>query len=203
MELVLPDLSKSSCLSIRMCGEIVSSLNKDLMRWLKDAERFAAKFKQGEEVYFLGLILGGRSGKHVHIDIFHQAFAPETIKSKYVKLQQIFETLDRLSGLTIKRGVEGLFPVELKDLPKGGIIDSLFIETKAGNMSVKVKGADLAITGAPVNEISWFALEDEDTIGVRLEAVQNNATLSESYLTSALETLEQALNIFVLGRTSK
>ncbi len=105
-------------------------------------------------------------------------------------------------GKQVKTDLKAIFEIKLSELPEGGIIRALFFKTQTGNVSINVNGADFLITGAPVNSISWQAVPD-DKIGVIIDADNVETTISENYLTDTLERLESALNVFVLGKTTK
>lgn len=202
MPLKLPDFKSSHCVSVTVCGEIKSA-DRATAKWLRREKTRIGIANTGAGKAYLRVAFGGYSGRHLHVDVtkaslFKKPFRPSELSSA----EAIQKKLDRLIGEDVKSDLIGRFDIRLNELPDGGIIRSLFFETQTGDVAIKVNGASLSITGAPINSIRWKRLSNE-TIGVTLETENVETAISESYLTSALDRLEAALNVFVLGTSPK
>jgi hypothetical protein len=195
MQLKLPTLGNSRCVVLTACGEL-KGINADLKKWMADQGRMSAVIGQGKERRYLRVYFGGNSGNHLHIDLLRPSMLlskPEPTDS----LKDALKKLERFVGLEVVASFEGKFEVKIADLPSGGIIRSLLLESKTGNVEITVSGAQFTITGAPISEIRWLALSDEK-IGLSLEAEPVKTTITEGYLVKALDILETGLDVFVL-----
>jgi len=200
MPLKLPDFRRTHCVSI-VAGGMIESANAELLKWMKaEKPMIAACGSRSGKLFFRAHFGGNKAGNHLHIDVSKASFYSDKFKPPHVAApEQVQKKLERFMGKGITTDLRGLFEIKLSELPEGGIIRSLFFKTQTGNVSIKVSGARFVITGAPINAISWQALPNEK-IGVILESENLKTTVSEDYLTKTLSTLEEALNVFVLGK---
>lgn len=149
---------------------------------------------------YVTIMLGGRSGNHIHFDVLSPEMVSRKIKGEAKStLDDIQNSVSRLWGKEVEVNLKGGFGANLEELPDSGIVRSLRFQTKMGNVAIKLDGARLSIEGAPVQKLSWWALPKEN-IQITLETELIKAVLSENYLTSAVDTLEQAFGVFVLPK---
>jgi hypothetical protein len=199
MPITLPDIKKSRCVRFVACGEIKTT-DRTLMKWLK-MEKDGGGDLNKEAIITIGL--GDRTGKHFHLDITKREFVDKkTLASATLSVEKIQSKISKLFGKEIESDLTGMFEVEISALPENGIIKSLLFKTQFGPVEIKLQGAQLSIKGSPATEIKWLALSDGKHIGVTVEAENFKTTIGDNYLTDALNTLENALNIFILGKTS-
>lgn len=148
--------------------------------------------------------MGEYTGKHFQVDVTKQSHFPKkAIPASSLTVDQVQKKFEHLIGKEVLVDLRGRFEIEIGELPENGIIKSLLFQTQLGDVAIKLKGARLSIKGAPVNEITWQMLTDGKTIGVVIETDNLKTTVTESYLTNALATLENALKVFVLGKISQ
>lgn len=199
MPITLPDIKLSRCVRLVACGEITTE-DQTLIKWLKTEKDGAADLNKGS---IITVGLGERTGKHFHIDITKREFADKkSLSEATASLDKIQRKCSKLIGEKIEVDLTGMFEVEINNLPENGIIKSLLFKTQLGSVEIKLEGARLSIKGSPATEINWVALSDRKHIGVTIEAENFKTTIDENYLTNALNTLENALNVFILGKTS-
>jgi hypothetical protein len=199
MPITLPDIKLSHCIRLVACGEIKTD-DAALLNWLKTEKDGYANLNK-ESILTLGL--GDRTGKHFHLDITEREFVDEkSITEAALSVDEIQHKISNLIGKEIEVDLAAMFEVEINALPENGIIKSLLFKTQLGSVEIKLKGAQLSIKGSPATEINWLALSDGKHIGVTIEAENFKTIISENYLTDALNTLENALNVFILGKTS-
>jgi hypothetical protein len=201
MPITLPDLKNTHCVSLTACGEIITT-DKTLLKWLKsEAKSLVADLDNCDGQLYATAGLGEHTGKHFHLDVTNKSYDPKKPLShtRNVKLGQFQKTIEKLIGKEVLVDLRGLFEIKTDELPEGGIIRSLFFETK-GDVAIKLKGAKLSIKGAPVNEMTWQLAPSGKAIRVFLEAENLKIIVSENYLTDALVRLENALKVFVLGK---
>ena len=203
MPITLPDLKNTHCVSLTACGEIKTT-DKDLLKWLKDENKsLVADLDKHNRQLYVTVGLGEYTGKHFHLDVTNESYQSKKSFShtRNVRIDQVQKKLEKLIGEEVLVDLKGMFEIELGELPEGGIVKSLLFETK-GDVAIKLKGAKLSITGAPVNEITWQLSPKGKKIGVFLEAENLKITVGENYLTDALARLESALKVFILGKIS-
>ena len=194
-------MKNTHCVSLTACGEIKNA-DKDLLKWLKNEKKsLVADLDKSNGQLYVTIGLGEHTGKHFHLDVTNESFQSKKSFShtRNVKVDQVQKKLEKLIGKEVLVDLKGMFEIEIGELPEGGIVRSLFFETK-GDVAIKLKGAKLSIKGAPVNEITWQLAPGGKKIGVFLEAENLKITVSENYLTDALAMLENALKVFVLGK---
>lgn len=200
MPITLPDLKNTHCVSLTACGEIKTT-DRVLIKWLKKEKRGVADLKKSGAKTYVRVSLGDYTGKHFHVDVTKQSsFPKKAIPASRLTVDQIQKKFEPLIGKEVKVDLRGMFEIEIGELPDSGIIKSLNFQTQLGDVAIKMKGAKFSIKGAPVNEITWLTLVEGKKIGVVIEAENFKTTITESYLTSALTTLGNALKVFVLGR---
>jgi hypothetical protein len=202
MPITLPDLKNTHCVSLTACGEMETT-DRALIKWLKKDKRSVADLTKSGAKTYIRVSLGDYTGKHFHVDVTKQSHFPKkAIPASSITIDEIQKKFERLIGKEVVVDLKGRFEIKISELPEGGIIKSLLFQTQLGDVGIKLKGARLSIKGAPVNEITWQTLTDGKTIGVIIETENLKTTVTESYLTSALDMLEKALKVFVLGKIS-
>jgi hypothetical protein len=201
MSLILPVFKNTACVSLTACGEVKNTTPR-LRKWMKSHPTVIAAIGSGSEKAFVRASFGGGSGSHLHIDVTKQSMYHKSHKPKKLNdLESIQESLSRFAGWEVETELSGRFEINIQDLPESGIIRSMLLQTKTGDVAIKVAGAVLSITGAPVSMISWVSLKAPKT-GITVEASNVKTKITEDYLTSAFERIELALNVFVLGKTT-
>jgi hypothetical protein len=199
---MLPDFKNAHFCWMTVFGEVVSA-SKELTEWMKAEQPRVSEFKTQKGNGHIRLILvgGSDSENHVHIDIFAAGIAPKDIvdDSQVAQLNAIQESLERLVGKTIDTNIEAGFKATFNELPESGIIRSMFFKTQMGDVAIKSNGAKLLIEGAPVQQLTWYA-PDANHIHVSVEAESIKKDMSDDYLTSASIAMEQAFNVFVMGK---
>lgn len=200
MPITLPDFKNTHCVSLVACGEIKTT-DRALIKWLKKGKRAVADLNKSGAKTYIRVSLGEYTGKHFHVDVTKQSHFPKKyIPASRLPIGQIQKKLEQLIGKEVEVDLRGMFELEINDLPESGLIKSLFFQTQLGDVAIKMKGSKLSIRGAPINEITWQILPDGKKIGVIIETENLKTTVTDNYLISALTTLKNALNVFVLGK---
>jgi hypothetical protein len=203
MPIALPDFKNTHCVSLTACGEIKTT-DRALIKWLKKDKRAVADLNKSGAKTYVRVSLGDYTGKHFHVDVTKQNHFPKNaIPASSLTIDQIQTKFEHLIGKEVVVDLKGRFEIKISELSESGIIKSLLFQTQLGDVAIKLKGAKLSIKGAPVNEITWQTLTDGKTIGVIIETENLTTTVTESYLTSALAMLENALKVFVLGKITQ
>jgi hypothetical protein len=199
MPITIPDFANAHLFWLTACGEVPSA-DQELVNWMKQEEDKIAPFASPRGTAYVALILGGGSGKHIHLDVI----SPEMVTKKFEETtkstpEDIQNSVSRLAGMEVQTNLKAGFQAKLEELAESGIVRSLRFQTKMGNVAIELDGAVLSIEGAPIQRISW-QVGSKDNIQITLEAELIKTTLSEHYLTSLVDTAERAFNVFVLGK---
>jgi hypothetical protein len=159
-------------------------------------------FRKSNTNGFIRLILGGPSKSHVHIDVVTKKFFQDEPKPKpNGTIDNFHETIEPFIGSEIESGLIGNFEIDPNDVPATGMIRSMIVETKTGNVGIKMSGAKFSITGAPIREIAWSEKSSEK-FSVNLTSQLLKLKLSDDYLLEALKTLQKSLSVFIYGKMS-
>jgi hypothetical protein len=201
MPITFPEFEKGHFFWITACGDM-PSLAEDIQKWMKEQAEKAAPFNTARGNGLVEIMIGGRSGKHFHVDVF----SPEMRLNKAAKakstVEDIQKSVERLIGKEINANFRGGFQAKLTELPESGIIRTLFIQTKIGNVALKVDGARISIEGAPVRTISWHTAPKE-LIQITIETELVKTTISADYLTIGAGVLQKAFDVFILGKSER
>jgi hypothetical protein len=200
MPIILPDFKNTHFCWMTISGGVLD-VGKELNKWMKaeKARVSTLKFPKGNR--HIRLMLVGGSENHVQIDISAAESAPKDVvgKLEVTPLNTIQESLGRLSGKVIDTNIAAGFRASFNELPDPGLIRSMFFKTNIGKVAIKSNGAKLLIEGAPVRELTWYA-PDEKHIHITLETEPAKKIMSDDYLINASISMEQAFNVFVLGK---
>lgn len=100
-------------------------------------------------------------------------------------------------GIAIDIMIQGEFLVELRSLPKNGLIRSVMGKAKLGGIIAKQTGQTLTIDDNPIRELSWKQLE-KNLFEVTIIA-QKSTRVSTYYLQECEDFVVRAFNALVLG----
>jgi hypothetical protein len=200
MPIVLPDFKNAHFGWMTIWGEVMD-VGKELSKWMKAEKPRVSTLKSPKGNRQIRLMLVGGSKNHVHIEIFAAGIAPKEPVDNFevTPLNVIQESIGRLSGKTIDTDIAAGFRASFNELPDPGLIRSMFFKTEIGKVAIKSNGAKLLIEGAPVRELTWYA-PDEKHIHITLEAESTKKIMSDDFLINASISMEQAFNVFVLGK---
>lgn len=201
MAIKFPDLVRTHCVSVVACG-FIKSPNRALAHRFKKEQVMIASLKTHNAKAFLRVWIGGQKSRHFHLEVVRASVFNPPKNKKLNTIEQINKTLIRFIGSEVEADLKGMFEIKLSELPEGGIIRSLLFQTQTGNVAIKVEGARLSITGAPVDSITWQSFKSGEKMRVMLEAEDVKKTISEDYLSDILSMLETSLNVFILGKVA-
>jgi hypothetical protein len=199
MPIELPDFKNSHCVAVTACANIQFA-DRDILNSIKRGKETFAVFKTALGETNFRVLLGDNSGRHVHIDVASSSVINKQANPKTrLTLPQVKNKLEPFMGREVEVWLRGLFSVKLDELPANGIIRTLFVETKMGNVGIKTEGSQFAVSGAPVESISWHVMP-KNKIGITLTSGILKTKISQSYIMEALHILESAFNVFIIGR---
>jgi hypothetical protein len=198
MDLNWPDLSQHNSDYLRLCGTVVEPTDP-VAKWLKTDRLVVSSFRRRSKTYYVRFSTGGRAKKnHVHMEIASRAMLARPPKPT-VKLAEIESYIDKVAGLSLKVSAAAEFESSIAELPERGLIRLFSGENKMGEVAMQMTQARFAITGSPVQTISWQLIGDGQRVSSIVEAAKT-VTIGRFYMTESLEWLFGLYNLFVLGR---
>jgi len=200
MAVELPTFENSYCLSLTACGRLKGKILTK--RGSLDEEPKVARYRAASGTAFVRAWLTDKPAQHLHIDCALRKIFPEDKIPKVTgKKADVLEIINSVLGAQIDVSIGASFEVPRTKLAESGIIRALSVEQKTVDISVKITGCDLSLTGAPVNKIQWSTREGKNrtVVDVRMEA-DRSLMVSEKYLTECWDWINNQFAFFVLGK---
>lgn len=202
MPIELPRFASTDCLSLTACGDLHTE-DPQILGKLKELKTRIVDYEpeSGKKVFLRGYF-GGRSGTHLHIDCrLSSYFRPNDQPETNGTLSEVLSDIALFEGISAYVSVVGCFEVEIAELPDQGMIRTLSKQQNSGDITIRLAGGRIALTGAPIEEIEWDVLSD----GKRARIIVNGElreVVDEKYLMRLMEWIENQYQLFVKGRTS-
>jgi len=200
MPIKFPDFREIRCVAVGACGaldtdeqEVLAAIEK-----LKD-EVLIASYRNGNATAYIRVLLGGKTQKHVHIDVYKREAFGNVIPKATHKRKDIEKILDQFMGKKIVTRSFGRFMLPVAELPEAGLIRSTFFETKQGELSITVSAANLSIKGAPIRNLEWQFVAKGASVRIDIDA-KVEKEIGDNYLTDQLQLLNFGFRLFVLGK---
>jgi hypothetical protein len=199
MSIKLPDFRNSRCQMLTACGEITGAKEPRVADLLKKKALIAVYKAAGDKAFVR--VLGGRtSANHLHIDVAKAGiFRGKDPKATHKK-SDLDRILKQVIGNTIDVGVEGEFLMPLGVLPADGVVRSLSVEKKSGNVALRMTAGTLSVEGAPVQSVEWEIRDGGKNVQISLLAERKSVVIDDNYLVDLLKWIESMLAVFVLGK---
>lgn len=197
MAIQWPTVAEASCQSLTVCGEIVAD-KKEIRQWcdrkLKD-NWLAYRISVEHGPMYARIGLGGKSGKHCHVDVAVPAFFDGDEPKADLTEADAAERLNPLMGEKIEAAVRGVFTLPAANLPYIIKLTQSIVATE-GDVSIRITGGTLSIKGTPIHRITWTLDEAEKDAKISMSA-KTSLTISDSYLVEAFEVLKQGFATFI------
>lgn len=199
MAIELPKFENTYGLFLSACGK------------LKDAETGAKEKDEGpaKVARYLGAEGGaiirawvtGKKGTYLHVDCaLKRYFQKGRVPKVTGKKEEVLKIIESVRGKEIELNINAGFDVPVKDIPENGMIRSLSEEQKSIDMCLKLTGAELSISGAPINRIHWSIQDKGGKAVARIHIRGEMATIVEgTYLLECWEWINKLFLVFVMG----
>jgi hypothetical protein len=200
MAIKLPTFEKSYGLIMTVCGKLKQASSQTKKG--RDQKPKVARFSTPAGNAFIRVWVTGKPVSHLHVDCALQKFFPKDRIPKVThKKVDVLKVIKRVIGLQIDVNIRACFGVPITELPEGGIVRALSVEQKTNDMSVKLTGGSLAVTGAPVSRVQWRIAKDnaKTVVEIQMEG-ETSSTISENYLQESWQWINNQFSLFVLGR---
>jgi len=194
MPIVLPKFANSYRQQLTACSRILTE-DKSLLRLFKDEPVFVAGVSRGKSKLYVRAALD--QGAHFHVDIAKPSYfslknRPEPTHS-WDTIEKLWE---RFLNQKIRfRGV-GIYTIPFADLPDRGLIRSVSIETKSGEVGMKLTSGAITFSGAPIQRLRWSLKNEGKNVAIELET-RREQILSEVYLLDTEKIVDDAFDVFV------
>lgn len=192
----LPTLVGTNCIYVQACCLLQGTPGKAV-----STEPIVVKQRREGSTQYLRLLQTGEPVSHVHVDIAQKTYFGKTPPTATHRMADFRNALAQYTGCAIDLFFQATYITLASSLPPSGLIlaGQNKVLTKFEGVEVELSGAELKLSNAPVDSIEWQTLGD----GVFVKITFNRpASISDSYLFESLETTNEALNTFVLGKAT-
>ncbi|NUM52614.1 MAG: hypothetical protein HUU46_03120 [Candidatus Hydrogenedentes bacterium] len=197
----IPNLSTSECLNLTACGELAED-RPELAKYLAKKSRIVATLMQGETQVLVGVISGGYSEKHFHVDIARSSFFPASrIPKATTSIEEIEELYRRFEGVKVQVSIIATFEVPIADLPENGLIRGLTQDFRSGDLGMRLLRGGIDIRGGALESFDWEVQRGLERVRVTIEA-QRSETIDDNYLVRLVEWSEIQFGLMVKGVSS-
>lgn len=186
MPIILPDLNRN-CRDLTFCGCVYASAYSGTAQLPAQSEKsLVAEYSGSSERMFARLMIpfprDDDGDFHIHVDL---------TRSKKVtpnaSVEDIVTRLEPFIGQKADLVMKGTFRVaELHST----LLRPMVAEYRVGDVQVRMTGGTVAVTGAPVQTISW-QIEDDSSASIEMR-IRTDKVLTESYIVDGLDLLEIA-----------
>jgi hypothetical protein len=199
MSLHLPLFQDQYCTAITACGRIRGdSISPKL---LAKRRVMIASYAVPSGVAYMQILPTEKSSAHLHIDcVLASCFREGNVPKVTHKMSTLQNLLKHAVGLEIDVVVIGTFVLSLSELPEQGLIRSLFVEQKMGDIAVRLTGGTFSISGAPIKQVRWSIQGKDGKAHVEVRA-ETSKRIEENYLPSLVDWVNDQFSLFLLGRT--
>ena len=201
MAVKLPKFEGKYGLMVTACGQLKGT-NVAPGSAGREKKPRVARYQTPSGIAFVRSWFAGKTKRHLHMDcalgsVFRHRPKPKTTHRK----AEVLQLIEGVLGKKIDVHITEHFDIPFGDLPKTGLIRSLSPKQKSGDMTVKLTGCSLSLTGVPVTSIRWNIRKEgkKRIVHVCIEA-ERSETISEQYLPGLCTWMEKQLLLFVLGR---
>ncbi len=200
MAILIPNFKESYGLSLTVCGQIIG--RKPSSKPSQKKEKYkVARFRTTSGAGLVRCGFGGKSGRHLHVDCtLSKLFSKGRIPKATHKKEEVLEIVENHTGEQVDAHIIGCFVLPIEELPDGGLIRSLNVEHKTVDMSIKLSGCEMSLTGAPIDRIKWRKVRvPKDSVYVELKG-ERKLTVTEDYLKENWDWVCEQFESFILGR---
>lgn len=194
MSIILPTFTNTCCTVISACGKISEK------RSIKTDVEKVAKYGRGKEQVFIRTIISGEKETHLHIDFASKDNFPDKKTPKTThKIEDIKKTIKELFTKEIEVHITGCFKTNVNAIPASGLIRSLYTEKKRDHdVSIRLTGAKLSLSGVPVQKIEWYESRmEEGLLYITIEG-ESKLTIQNDYFVKLLDWMNNVYKFFVL-----
>ncbi len=164
-----------------------------------------ARYRTGSGTALVRSWLTGKNNCQLHVDCaLGNVFLSRPKPKATHKKGEVLDSIGSVLGEQIDVRISAYFDVPLKDLPEKGLIRAFSPEQESGDVTVRMTGCTLSLTGAPVTGVRWNIREEGKKCIVRVSMkAERSETISEQYLTGLWDWMEQQFRLFVLRRDKR
>jgi hypothetical protein len=194
MPIVLPTFTNVYCQQLTACSRVLTK-DKTLLQLFEKEPTMITVATQAKKKLFIRV--GLDEGAHFHVDIATRSyFGARNVPKPTHNWETVQKFWIRFLNQKIKlRGV-GYYRVPIADIPEPGLIKSVSIESKSGDVGLKLTAGTITLSGAPIQQLRWSLKNEGKKVVVELET-RREQVLSEVYLLDALKTVDDAFRVFV------
>jgi hypothetical protein len=182
------------CQCLTVCGEFGGDTLPDA--WAEQPPNLQSQYVTDGHCNYVRAFVHNR---HLHVDVAVCGFFQSPPQADD-EIAGVHAALGEAIGREIRVGIEGTYQIPLSEAPD--FIRSLLrLEAKVGAVSLKMKGSDFEISGAPATRMKWSLPVGSENLCITLET-EKQIKIDESYLESCFCDLQEIFNAFFAKKSS-
>jgi len=199
MAIEIPKFEKTYGVMLRACGKLKGQTSKVKAQSEKKKTR-VARYRSENKTVFIRSWLHAKGGLYLHVDCALGKVFSTRPKVTHKKAE-VLEIIEAVRGFEIEAGIIGQFEVPLTKLPETGLVRALSTEHRINDMSVKLTGAAVSLTGTPVKNMNWAMYKRGKTemVLVKIEG-EITTRVDDKYLSESWNWINEQFLLLVLGR---
>lgn len=200
MAIELPKFENTYGLSLSACGKVKSLEHGG--EQINEKETRVAWYQAPSGRVFIRAWIIRKKATYLHVDCaLRKNFPKGKIPKVTHKKRDVLEIIESVQDKGIDLNINAFFDVPLLDLPENGLIRSLSGEQKSVDMCLKLTGAELSISGAPLTRIRWNIREEGKKSLVHVQMRGGRATrVCSTYLSESWDWINEQFIAFMLGK---
>jgi len=201
MAIELPKFENTYGVMLTACGQLKGQASKIKALCERKKPRVARYISAAGTAFVRSrLAIVNKGGIYLHVDCVQGKVFSTKPKVTHKKTE-VLEIIEAVRGLEIEAGIIARFEVPIAKLPETGLVRALSTERRISDMSVKLKGAAVSITGTPIKNIDWGIHEKKkkQIVHVRMRA-ERVVKVDDKYLSESWNWIDEQFLLFVLGR---
>lgn len=201
MSIKLPNFNDSKCVIFTACGEVQPTKEKEIP-FYKTRKDMVGYYKAGRKNAFIDIMLpSSKSNLHLHIDcVLASNIQKKSIPKATHEISEIQEKIQPYLNNDIEVHITAFYKLLISELPERGLIKSLIVKEKTGDIELKLTSGSFSITGAPIHEVGWKIHESEKIVSIKIEGFKSDV-LDDLYLIRLFQWMDDNFNIFVLSKS--
>ncbi len=199
MAIELPKFENTYGVMLTACGQLKGQASKIKALCERKKPR-VARYRSATGTAFVRSRLVTKGGLYLHVDCVQGKVILTKPKVTHKKTE-VLEIIEAVRGLEIEADIIARFEVPIAKLPETGLVRALSTERRISDMSVKLKGAAVSITGTPIKNIEWGIHEKKkkQVVHERMQA-ERVVKVDDKYLSESWNWIDEQFLLFVLGR---
>ena len=165
-----------------------------MKRFSDEADQTATTGKASAKIFVRFL---RTEGGHLHVDVAKPEYFKDEPPEVDSTWDQVEKQIAEFATQTFKVKATAIFTASKEEIQKSPLYTLMSLETRSGDISMKLTSGTLTVTGATLRTISWRRREESGNVEIKLNA-NIETQLDELYLSKPFEMLSEVFKSVVL-----